>query len=153
MRRALLLVGLVACSSPAEVEVDAAVQPPMPDANAAADAPPTAMGFGDLSGMCGVLAAADMTSPTPMLVRDTFTFARQYVDPTDRPLLTEGGRELAETPNAGGSSGLSEVFAYEQLARCETAALLKTETEIVYDTTGKITDLEVSLDGHKIGVS
>ncbi|HEX5057854.1 MAG TPA: hypothetical protein VFV99_00785 [Kofleriaceae bacterium] len=151
MRRALLLVGFAACSSPAAIEVDAAMQP-MPDASAA-DVPANPMGFGDLSGMCGVLAAADLTAPMPMLVRDTFTFARQFVDPTDRPLLTTGGQKLAETPNAGGSSGLSEVFAYEQLARCETAALLKTETEIVYDTTGKITDLEVSLDGHKIGVS
>jgi hypothetical protein len=57
------------------------------------------------------------------------------------------------TPNAGGSSGLSEVFAFEELARCETASLLKTETEIVYDTAGKITDMEVSLDAQKIGVS
>jgi hypothetical protein len=150
MRRALFVL-LAACESPAaQIEVDAPVAP-MPDASI--DAPPAATGFGELSGMCGVLMAMDMTSTTPMLVQDTFTFARQYVDPTDRPLLTDGGRHLAETPNAGGSSLLSEVFAYEQLARCELATLLKTETEIVYDTAGKITDLEVMLDGHKIGVS
>ena len=150
MRSAVLLV-VAACSSPtASIEVDATVA--SPDATASADAP-AATGFGELSGMCGVLMAMDMTSTSPMLVRDTFTFERQYVDPTDRALLTEGGRHLAETPNAGGSSGLSEVFAFEQLARCELATLLKTETEIVYDQTGKITDLEVMLDGHKIGVS
>jgi hypothetical protein len=150
MRRALLVL-LAACDSPAaQTDVDAAA--PMPDASAMVDAP-SVTGFGELSGMCGVLMAMDMTSPTPLLVRDTFTFARQYVDPADRPLLTEGGRRLAETPNAGGSSLLSEVFAYEQLARCEMAALLKTETEIIYDQAGKITDLEVVLDGHKIGVS
>jgi hypothetical protein len=150
MRRALLVL-LAACDSPAaQVDADAAVA--MPDATVSVDAP-AATGFGELSGMCGVLMAMDMTSPTPMIVRDRFTFAREYVDPTDRPLLTEGGRHLAETPNAGGSSLLSEVFAYEQLARCEMATLLKTETEIVYDQTGKITDLEVMLDGHKIGVS
>ncbi|MEO7091835.1 MAG: hypothetical protein ABI175_01210, partial [Polyangiales bacterium] len=57
------------------------------------------------------------------------------------------------TPNAGGSSGLSEVFAFEQLSRCEQATLVKTETQIVYDTPGKITDLEVLIAGHKIGVS
>jgi hypothetical protein len=149
MRRALLVL-LAACESPAaQVEVDA---PPAVTPDASADAP-AATAFGELSGMCGVLMAMDMTSTTPMLVRDTFTFARQYVDPTDRPLLTEGGRRLAATPNAGGSSLLSEVFAYEQLARCELATLLKTETEIIYDQTGKITDLEVMLDGHKIGVS
>ena len=150
MRRAWFVL-FAACSSPAgQTEVDAA--PPMPDASVTVDAP-AETSFGELSGMCGVLMAMDMTSPTPMMVRDTFTFARPFVDPTDRPLLTEGGRRLAETPNAGGSSGLSEVFAYEQLTRCELATLLKTETEIVYDTTGKITDLEVMLDGHKIGVS
>lgn len=150
MRSSVLLV-VAACSTPAaQVELDAAL--PAPDASETVDAP-AATGFGALSGMCGVLMAMDMTSPAPMIVRDTFTFERQYVDPADRPLLTEGGRRLAETPNAGGSSGLSEVFAYEQLARCELATLLKTETEIVYDQTGKITDLEVSMDGHKIGVS
>ena len=74
------------------------------------------------------------------------------MDPADRPLLTPGGQRLAATPNAGGSSGLSEIFAYEQLARCEAATLLHTETEIMYDGTGKITDMEVSIDGHKIGV-
>jgi hypothetical protein len=110
-------------------------------------------GFGDLSGMCGVLAIADLTGPTPELFRDTLTFARRYNDPADRPLLTPGGQHLAATPNAGGSSGFSEIFAYEELARCELAELLKTETEIVYAQPGKITDLEAMIGGHKIGVS
>jgi hypothetical protein len=110
-------------------------------------------GFGTLTGMCGVLAAMDFTTASPELLRDTFTFDRAYVDPADRPLLTEGGRRLAEVPNAGGSSQLSEVFAFEQLARCELATLVKTETEIIYDQTGKITDFEVLVDGHKVGVS
>lgn len=127
--------------------------PNQPAPDASADAASAAAGFGDLSGMCGVLAAADMTSPTPELIRATFTFARRYNDPDDRPLLTPGGQHLAATPNAGGSSGLSEIFAYEQLARCEHADFLKSETEIIYDTTGKITDLEVQMDGQKIGVS
>jgi hypothetical protein len=128
------------------------------DAPPALDAGPDALGlplagFGDLSGMCGVLAVADLTGAAPELFRDTMTFTRRYNDPADRPLLTPGGLHLAETPNAGGSSGFSEIFAYEELARCELAGLLKTETEIVYSTTGKITDLEVDIDGHKIGVS
>ena len=150
MRRLLFL--LAACGS--------STKPATPDAPATADAAPDVApdvdapsGFGDLSGMCGVLAAADLTSPSPEIVRDTFTFARAYMDPADRPLLTEGGQRLAATPNAGGSSGLSEIFAYEELARCEGATLLHTETEIMYDGTGKITDMEVELDGHKIGVS
>lgn len=148
MRRLLFL--LAACGS--------STKPATPDAPATADAAPdlaidAPAGFGDLSGMCGVLAAADLTSPSPEIVRDTFTFARAYMDPADRPLLTEGGQRLAATPNAGGSSGLSEIFAYEELARCEGATLLHTETEVMYDGTGKITDMEVELDGHKIGVS
>ncbi|MCE9575012.1 MAG: hypothetical protein K8W52_17815, partial [Deltaproteobacteria bacterium] len=132
---------------------DAAVDAPAgPDSAPDAVAVPLA-GFGDLSGLCGILEVADLTGPTPELFRDTLTFQRRYVDPDDRPLLTPGGLHLAETPNAGGSSGFSEIFAYEELARCELATFLKTETEIVYDTAGKITDLEVEIDGHKIGVS
>jgi hypothetical protein len=110
-------------------------------------------GFGDLTGQCGVLAVADFTGAAPELFRDTMTFPSEYDDATDRALLTPGGQRMMMTPNAGGSSGLSEAFAFEELARCEQATLLKTETEIVYATTGKITDLEVSMMGHKIGVS
>jgi hypothetical protein len=77
-----------------------------------------------------------------------------YVDPDDRPQLTAGGQHMAATPNAGGSSGFSEIFAYEELARCEGAQFLKSETEIIYDpVTSKKTDLEIMLDGHKLGVS
>jgi hypothetical protein len=154
VRRALLLFGLAACgASGTEVTPDS--PSPAPDAPAAPDGSPDAApaGFGALSGMCGVLDAMDATSAEPQLVRGTFTFARAFVDPDDRDLLTPGGLRLAETPNAGGSSQLSEVFAYEQLARCDEALLLKTETEILYDTPGKITDLEIELDGRKLGVS
>src|SRR5438093_6986012 len=145
MRSALLLVLITACGSHSgSADPDAANGEV--DATATADAPLVPLaGFGDLSGMCGVLAVADLTGPTPELFRDTLTFARRYNDPADRPLLTLGGQHLAATPNAGGSSGLSEIFAYEELARCEHAAFLKSETEIVYDTTGKITDLEVMM--------
>jgi hypothetical protein len=141
---------LAACGSPgAEMTPDAPAVTP----DSAVDSPAAAEGFGDLSGMCGVLGASDLTGATPELIRATMTFARRYNDPADRPLLTEGGQHLAETPNAGGSSGLSEIFAYEELARCEHAMLLKTETEISYDTAGKITDLEVMMGAQKIGVS
>ena len=111
------------------------------------------MGFGDISGMCGVLNDPELTGGTPLFFRDALTFMRRYNDPADRPLLTMGGQKIAATPNAGGSSLFSEVFAFEQLARCELAGLLKTETEIVYDTMGKITDILVQIDGKKIGVS
>lgn len=153
MRRALLVL-LAACgSSPDHATPDAHVTSD-PDAPIDVDAPPAATGFGDLSGMCGALAAMDLTSPDPKTIQVNFNFARAYMDPADRSLLTAGGQHMAATPNAGGSSGLSEIFAYEELARCENATFLKTETEIVYDPpTSKKTDLEIMLDGHKIGVS
>jgi hypothetical protein len=123
------------------------------DASPAAPDAVTGAGFGDLTGECGVLTVADFTSSAPSIHRDTFTFATPYVDPDDRPQLTPGGQRMFATPNAGGSSIASEAFAYEELARCEAATLLHTETEIVYTTSGKITDFEVSMQGHQIGVS
>jgi len=151
MRFAWTVICLAGCGSSSPAAPDAAVTPDAPPVDMpAADAP---AGFGTLGGMCGVLGETQLTETTPELFRDSFTFARAFVDPDDRPLLTEGGRRLLEVPNAGGSSSLSEAFAFEELARCETAGLLKTETEIVYNTAGKITDLEVAMLGHKIGVS
>ena len=155
--RILLLVAIVGCSSsssPAS-SPDAPGQVPAIDAPRAplVDGAPAASGFGDLSGACGVLTVADVTGVAPELFRDTITFARAYVDATDRALLTPGGQRMMATPNAGGSSGISEAFAFEELARCEHADLLHTETEITYATTGKITDLEVQTMGHKLGVS
>lgn len=150
MRRLAAVLLLVACGAPSGAGPDAAAPDGPADAAAGADA---ATSFGELGGMCGVLEELDLTGPAPRFVRASFTFARRFEDPADRPLLTPGGRHVIETPNAGGSSILSEVFAYEQLARCELAPLLKTETEIVYDTPGKITDLSVRIDGVTIGVS
>lgn len=157
MRFVLLVLVAAACGSSSGMPIgpDAATTPDTaPDAapDAADDTVPL-MGFGDLAGMCGVLNDPELTGMAPQIVRDALTFARRYNDPADRPLLTAGGQRLAATPNAGGSSGFSEIFAFEQLARCELAGLLKTETEIVYDTQGKITDILVEIDGHKIGVS
>jgi len=50
---------------------------------------------------------------------------------------------------------LSRVYGLQpaHAAHCEHADFLKTETEIMYDGTGKITDLEVAIAGTKIGVS
>jgi hypothetical protein len=151
--RLLAVVGfLAACHGTSRTDPDAAVDDPAVDAAVDA-APDAAASFGELGGMCGVLDVPDLTGSAPRFVRASFTFARPFADPADRPLLTPGGRHVIETPNAGGSSIYSEVFAYEQLARCELAPLVKTETEIVYDTPGKITDLSVNIDGIKIGVS
>ena len=146
MRLSICFV-LAACGGSADKPaVDAPVVP-----DAAIDAPPAALY--SMTGMCGVLNDPELTGASPLIVRDAMTFSRRYNDPADRGLLTAGGRNIVETPNAGGSSIYSEVFAFEQLAACEMAGLLKTETQIVYDTAGKITDILVTIDGKKIGVS
>ena len=147
------LIGLAACGGGSEQPAPANDGPVTTDTMAPPDGLDGSAAFGTLSGMCGVLVETDLTSATPMIVHDTMTFDRAFMDPVDRPLLTAGGQVIAATPNAGGSSGLSEVFAFEQLSRCEQATLVKTETQIVYDTPGKITDILVEVDGHKIGVS
>ncbi|MFT3695033.1 MAG: hypothetical protein QM831_17985 [Kofleriaceae bacterium] len=155
MRRALLVL-LVGCGSNSPATTPDASQA---DAAKLIDAPPdspaSTQGFGALSGMCGVITSAELvTGSAPQTIQVTFDFQRQYMDPADRPLLTAGGATMAAIPNAGGSSGLSEVFAYEELARCEGAVLVHTETEVVYDPpTSKKTDLDVMLDGHMVGVS
>jgi len=151
MRSCLLLLIAACGSSPGHATPDA---PAMHDGAPVLVDGPAATGFGDLSGQCGVLHESDLTSAAPETLQVNFNFARAYMDPADRPLLTAGGQHMAATPNAGGSSGLSEIFAYEELARCEGATFLKSETEIIYDpVTSKKTDLEIMLDGHKIGVS
>jgi hypothetical protein len=56
--------------------------------------------------------------------------------------------------NLGGSSVESEITAFEVLARCDSATLLKTESNILYqDPGGKKTDVLVDIAGHKVGVS
>ena len=75
-------------------------------------------------------------------------------DPLDSAWLTEGGAEIYDEGTLGGSSILSEVFAFEVLASCEDALLLKSETEILYDVTdSSIADILVSIDGENVGVS
>lgn len=147
--RPLLFLALVACGGGGgdTPMVDA----PVADIDAAIDAP--AAKLYTLSGMCGVLNDPELTGASPLLVKDAMTFSRRYNDPADRALLSPGGQTMVAIPNAGGSSIFSEVFAFEQLAGCEMAGLLKTETQIIYDTAGKITDILVEIDGKKIGVS
>ncbi|HEY1546417.1 MAG TPA: hypothetical protein VGG28_01285 [Kofleriaceae bacterium] len=156
MRLALLVLTLAACEAPHALALDASTpQLDAPQADAAHDASGVPLaGFGDLSGMCGVIQESDLTSASPRTIQVDFNWAQGYVDPDDRPLLTAGGQHMAATPNAGGSSGLSEIFAYEEVARCELATFLKSETEIIYDPPTSIkTDILIMLDGHKIGVS
>jgi hypothetical protein len=128
----------------------------VPDAEApdAADPVPLA-GFGAITGMCGVLAEAELTGAAPLLFGGDLDFAAdRYDDPADRAALTAGGLEIILDGNAGGSSVYSEVFAFEVLARCELATLVASENEIQYvPPDSKKADLLVSIDGHRIGVS
>lgn len=131
-----------------------------PDAGPAAPvadaAPPDAAGlplagFGALSGDCDVLDD-ELGEAAPSRFQSAIEFAAPFTD-DQAAELTEGGRVMLAEGNAGGSSLYSEVFAFELLARCELAPLLKTETAIDYDQPGAITDLLVAIDGEKIGVS
>lgn len=108
-------------------------------------------GFGTIAGDCGELDPDELMALDPPfeLTNEidfgTLTFSRD--------VLSDGGKTMFDDPNAGGSSKESEIIAFEMLYRCELASLLKTETEIVYDVTGTITDILVSIDGLKVGVS
>lgn len=111
-------------------------------------------GFGVITGACGVITTADLTSAAPRLVQDTLDFGATAYSDAHRAELSAGGQYMVDAGNLGGSSLLSEVFAYEVLYRCELATLLKTEREIGYRDGGtKRTDILVAIDGQKIGVS
>lgn len=140
-----------------DVEADVSpVDMDTPDARndaASADMSMATPGFGTLGGDCGNIDMTEIQSSQAFTFINTLDFGDNPYDDTDFGLLTAGGQEIINDGNAGGSSILSEVFAYEVLERCEMATLLKTETEIAYDTQGKITDLLVRIDGLKVGVS
>jgi len=127
------------------------------DTGSTEDAATGGMGdiLGTLSGSCGSLRAM-IDSPDPSLVDNKLTFAAG--ETYDRDALSPGGQRMYDTPNAGGSSTESEVLSYEILRYCEAALLEKTETEVTYtppDDAGpnSITDLLVSINGEKVGVS
>ncbi|MEO5727365.1 MAG: hypothetical protein ABI134_18025 [Byssovorax sp.] len=108
-------------------------------------------GFGEITGACGVLSAMDIQSSSPLLVRDAIDFGMAVFDPTK---LSPGGQTIYDQGNLGGSSLESEIISYEVLYRCELATLLKTEAQVLYQSSmGKKTDLLVSMDSFKVGVS
>lgn len=109
-------------------------------------------GFGEITGRCGVVGP-QLSESTPSLFENVIDFGDDWFDPGDKEKLTEGGKVIFDSPNAGGSSLESEIIAYELLDRCEGAALVKTESEIVYDDPGKIVDLLIGVDGEQVGVS
>lgn len=115
-------------------------------------APGPLPGFGVIGGACQVLDD-ELTAEAPSLFINRIDFGDDPYDAGDIDRLTDGGRKILADGNAGGSSILSEVFAFELLARCEGATLLKTEREVVYDEAAKITDMIVMIDGHRIGAN
>lgn len=157
VRTSLLLSLLIACGSSGEQRgPDGDLDGETLDASvdAAFDAQGRSFphaGFGAIRGDCDVLDD-ELISVMPGLFYTTIDFASLYTD-ADLSMLTQGGQKLVTDDNAGGSSRLSEAFAYEVLERCEDAVLLKTETEIVYANESKKTDFLAELDGLKIGVS
>lgn len=122
-----------------------------PDAGRDAGVAPGPLGV--ITGACGELDD-ELVAMAPAKFDNAIDFAMDGYDSRDFDRLSEGGQEIIRDGNAGGSSLLSEVFAYEVLERCEGATLEWTETEVEYlDAMGKITDLVVTIGGERIGVS
>ncbi len=131
----------------------------MPDMQEPLDMPDMPMsgmplaGFGMLSGDCQQIDT-ELMDPGPSAFRNTLDFGMDPYGMEDLMMLTAGGQTIVAAGNAGGSSLISEVFAFEVLARCESAVLLETEKTIDYfNEMGKITDLLVEIDGERVGVS
>lgn len=107
------------------------------------------------SGACGVVKT-EVAAASPSLENNLLVFVMG--ETYDKASLSAGGQRLFDTPNAGGSSGESEVMSFEVLHYCEGAALVKTETEIGYTppmagANNSITDILVDIGGKKVGVS
>jgi hypothetical protein len=107
--------------------------------------------WGTLSSPCGGIDGTEIESTSPFYFENSIDFGAQGWDPN---LLTPEGLHVFQDNNLGGSSLESEVLSFEVLHRCDLAELVKTEGEISYQNTGgKKTDLLVTIDGHKVGVS
>jgi len=108
-------------------------------------------GLGDISGDCWLLDKEQLTGPDAWVVSNAIDFGKAEFD---YDALSEGGQEIYDDGNLGGSSEYSEIFSYEVLYRCELAEMLRSEGEIEYlDVGGKKTDLLVRIDGFDVGVS
>jgi len=139
--------------SGSDVGPDVGTDAPVDSGRDASDSGAALPGFGAIAGPCAMITG-ELTTGTPSYFSNRLDFGDDaFDDPDDVSRLTSGGQEILAEGTAGGSSGLSEAFAYEVLARCEGATLLKSETEIVYEPMGTLTDMLVEIDGTKIGVS
>ncbi|MDC0675760.1 hypothetical protein [Nannocystis radixulma] len=107
--------------------------------------------LGTISGDCGLLDVMELESPDPFVFSGAIDFGMLGYD---YELLTPGGQQIYDEGNLNPGSLYSEIVAYEVLARCELATLLKTEGTIVYtNPMGKKTDFLAEIDGLKVGVS
>ncbi len=121
--------------------------------DAGMDASTPAPGFGVIAGPCPMVLG-ELAADAPSFFRNRLDFGEDPFDvPDDVSRLTPGGQEIWMEGTLGGSSGESEVFAYEILSRCEGATLLKSESEITYAVEGAKTDILVDFAGTPIGVS
>lgn len=118
--------------------------------DAGLDAGPAEVGV--IEGTCGVLDDTELLSPSPFAFDNGIDFPTAFTM-MDEMRLSAGAQEILRDGTAGGSSGYSEALSFELLHRCEGATLVKSETEIVYDAAGSITDILVEIDGHPVGVS
>ncbi len=111
-------------------------------------------GHGRITGSCGRVAG-ELASSGPAYFEVHLDFASDgFDDPQERPRLTAGAQQILSEGTAGGSSGVSEAFAFEVLALCESAAFVKSETTIVYEPpTSKKTDILVRIADQRVGVS
>ena len=108
-------------------------------------------GFGVITG--GDQIDDELLSLTWSLITNDLDFGDDPYDDADFALLTPEAQEVLVDGNLGGSGILAEAFSMELLARAESAQLLKTYEEIVYDDpAGKMTDLLIQIDGITIGV-
>jgi len=118
-------------------------------------APPPFDIIGTASGECGAVTAA-VRSTSSVVVEVPISF--DAMDKWERARLSPGGQRIFDAPNAGGSSKESEVMTYEILFHCDSAVLLKTETEIKYDpapdgSPATISDMIITIGGEKLGVN
>jgi hypothetical protein len=111
-------------------------------------------GHGHVGGICHRVAG-ELSQPFPSYIEVHLDFGTDgFDDPQERPRLTSGAQQILINGTAGGSSGISEAFAFEVLALCEGASFVKSETQIVYSPpTSKKTDILVAIGGQQVGVS
>lgn len=99
---------------------------------------------------CDVIPTSELTSSSASL----HTAVINLNGEPERSDLSVGGQEVYDDGNLNGNSINSEILAHEVLFQCDGAELIYTEGEVPYeDAQGKKTDLVVTLDGERIGVS